>query len=171
MKSTAKLKYLRIAPRKVRMVSDLIRRKKVEDAQSILRFAIKKGSSPLLKLLNSAIASAKHNFNALESNLYVAKITVDEGPKLKRMRPRAKGQGYPIHKKTSHVTLVLDEITPSALGAPGKKVQEKSGVGEGDKPAFAEATAGKPKFKIEKGTQGVSKQVREKGRIFRRIAI
>ncbi len=171
MKSTAILRDLRIAPRKVRMVSDLVRRKKVEDAQSILRFAIKKGSAPILKLLNSAIAGAKHNFNASENNLYIAKITVDEGPKLKRMRPRAKGQGYPIHKKTSHITIVLDEITPSE---PTKKMQEKGEIGEGKSasvPIAIGTTAGRPKFKLEKGVQASSKQVREKGRIFRRIAI
>ena len=170
MKSTAILRHLRIAPRKVRMVSDLIRRKKVEDAQSILRFAIKKGSAPLLKLLNSAIASAKHNFNAAENNLYIAKITVDEGPKLKRMRPRAKGQGYPIHKKTSHITIVLDEITQSE---PAKKMQEKGEavqVGQSSEQALRQAQ-GKPKFKLEKGIQTSPKQVREKRRIFRRIAI
>ena len=132
MKSTAILRHLRIAPRKVRMVSDLIRRKKVEDAQSILRFAIKKGSAPILKLLNSAVAGAKHNFNAKEDNLYVSKITVDEGPKLKRMRPRAKGQGYEIHKKTSHITIVVDEITPaegSKAGVAEVRLQQSVEVG------------------------------------------
>jgi len=117
---TAKLRYLRIAPRKVRLVADLIRGKTVEEAQTILNFTIKKTAQPLLKLLKSAIASAKHNYQLEESNLYISKITVDEGPKLKRWRARARGMTSEIQKKTSHVTLVLEEIVKK----PPKKVKK-----------------------------------------------
>ena len=110
MEVKAKLNYLRIAPRKVRMVTDLIRWKNVQQARNLLRFAIKKGSEPVLKLLDSAIASAKNNFHLDENNLFISKITVDEGPKLKRFRPRARGSANEIQKKTSHITIVLDEI-------------------------------------------------------------
>jgi len=110
MPVVAKLKYLRIAPRKVRLVADLIRGKSVEQAQTLLHFTVKKANEPLLKLLKSAIASARNNFQLQESNLYICKISVDEGPKYKRYMPRARGQAYEIQKKTSHVTLWLDEI-------------------------------------------------------------
>lgn len=117
---TAKLNYLRIAPRKVRLVADLIRGKSVGEAQTILNFTIKKGAQPLLKLLNSAVANAKNNFKLAEAKLFISKIEVNEGPKYKRMRPRARGQGYEIQKKTSHINLFLDEITKK----PKKKIKK-----------------------------------------------
>ena len=106
----SKLSYLRISPRKVRLIADIIEKKKAEEAQAILGFTIKKGAGPLLKLLNSAIASAKNDFQMEPSNLYISKIIVDEGPKYKRWRARSRGMASPIQKKTSHVTIVLDEI-------------------------------------------------------------
>lgn len=109
LKASAKLSYLRIAPRKVRLVADLIRGKSVEKAQTILNFTIKKAAKPILKLLKSAIINAKNNFQTDLKNLYISKITVDEGPKLKRIRPRARGQAYRIEKKTSHITIYLDD--------------------------------------------------------------
>lgn len=109
MEVTAKLRYLRIAPRKVRLVADLIRGKNVEQATHILSFTRKRAAKPILKLLNSAIANAINNFQLKKENLYIDKITVDEGPKLKRWRPRARGVAYEIQKKTSHITLVLKE--------------------------------------------------------------
>ena len=108
MSVTAKLNHLRIAPRKVRMVADLIRGKSVEDAEKILQFQIKRGAEPMLKLLKSAMANAKQGHLA-ENKLYISKITVDEGPKLKRSMPRSRGRAYPIQKKTSHITIFLDE--------------------------------------------------------------
>lgn len=107
----ARLRYLRIAPRKVRLVADLIRGKPVREAETILRFQIKRGAEPVRKLLQSALANAKNNFKISEENLFISKITVDEGPKLKRWRPRARGRASPIQKKTSHITLVLEEKT------------------------------------------------------------
>lgn len=105
---TAKLNYLRIAPRKVRLVADMLKQKKVAEAKALLRFNLKKGARPIAKLLNSAVANAKNNFNLKEDDLRVAKITVDEGPKLKRWRPRSRGRAMEIQKKTSHITLVLE---------------------------------------------------------------
>lgn len=106
----AELNYLRIAPRKVRLVADLIRGKPVKEAQSILEFTVKKAANPLLKLLKSAIANAKHNFNLDENKLFISKLLVNEGPKLKRIMPRARGRAATIQKKTSHIILVLDEL-------------------------------------------------------------
>lgn len=107
MEVIAKLKYLRIAPRKVRLVADLIRGKKIKEAQMLLDFSQKKATRPLRKLLDSAVANAKNNLKLEEKDLYILKITVDEGPKLKRWRPRARGRATEIQKKSSHITLVL----------------------------------------------------------------
>lgn len=139
---TARLRYLRIAPRKVRMVADIIRGKSVEEAQNILNFTVKKSVNPLGKLLNSAIASARNNFQLDPSSLYISKITIDEGPKYKRFMPRARGQAYEIQKKTSHITLVL-----SAKGGKAKKLAKSEEIG---KSAYAKAAADKaekPRFK------------------------
>ena len=163
MSVVAKLHYLRIAPRKVRLVADLIRGKSVEEAQTILNFTVKKATQPLLKLLNSAIANAKNNFQLEESNLYISRITVDEGPKYKRWRARARGRASEIQKKTSHVNLYLDEIVkkPKKI-KKGKKLEEVEKIEEVPK-------IEKPKFKPEKE---IAKPKIEKGikRIFRRKA-
>jgi large subunit ribosomal protein L22 len=103
------LNNLRIAPRKTREVADLIRGKSVTDAKKVLEFTIKRAASNFLKLLESGIDSALNNFKANESSLYIKKITVDEGPKLKRFFPMSRGRGYPIMKRTSHITIVLSE--------------------------------------------------------------
>ena len=123
MKIIAKLRYLRIAPRKVRLVIDLIRGKKIEEAKTILNFATKRGSLPVLKLLNQAIANAKNNFQLDQTNLFISEIKVDEGPKLKRWRARARGQAYEIQKKTSHISLTLDEIVKEK-----RKTKKNKGV-------------------------------------------
>ena len=111
MEIKARLKYLRIAPRKVRLVADLIRGEKATEAQAILRYVNKRASLPLLKLLNSALASAKNDFQIEAKDLYVKKITVDEGPKLKRWRAQARGITHEIQRKSSHINIVLDELT------------------------------------------------------------
>jgi len=104
------LSNLRTAPRKVRLVVDLVRGKKVAEARSLLEFAVKKSSEPILKLLNSAIASAVNDLKLKEADLYVSKITVDEGPKLKRSHPMSRGRAYPILKRTSHINLTVSEL-------------------------------------------------------------
>ena len=105
------LNNLRIAPRKVRLVADMIRNKKATEARTLLEFTVKKPAQILLKLLNSALAAAENNFHAAEDSLYISKITVDEGPKLKRMFPVSRGRAHLIIKRTSHVTLILSEKT------------------------------------------------------------
>ena len=126
MQVVAKLNYIRIAPRKVRLVVNLIRRKKIEDAQAILNFDVKKASQPLLKLLNSAVANARNNFQLEPNNLYISKITVDEGRKFKRWRARSRGRAAEIQKKTSHITLVLEEIKPAKKTKKVRKTKELS---------------------------------------------
>jgi len=109
MEVKAKLRYLKIAPRKVRLVIDLLRGKDIEKARNELKFSAKRSAKPLLKLLESAIANAKNNFDLKEENLYIKKIVADEGPKLKRWRPRAYGRATQILKRSSHVTIILSE--------------------------------------------------------------
>lgn len=103
---TAKLNYLRIAPRKTRSVADLIRGLSVNDAEAQLLVQRRRPSKALLKLLRSAVANAKNNkMNA--DHLFIKEIRVDGGPMLKRYLPRARGSASPLQKKMSHVTLVL----------------------------------------------------------------
>lgn len=159
MAVTAKLRYLRIAPRKVRLVADLIRGKSTSEAETILRFTIKKAAQPLLKLLKQGMANAKNNFQIDPTNLYIQKITVDEGPKYKRWQARARGQASQIQKKTSHVTIVLNQLTKKAKRVKKvkekiKKVKKEKKVTKPEKPKFRpEIEARKPK--IEKGLKRV----------------
>ena len=109
MESRATAKYLRISPQKVRLVVDLIRGKKVSDAQTILLYTRKYAASLVRKVLNSAIANAKQNVSMDENILFVKEIYVDQGPSLKRWRARAQGRAASIKKRMSHITVVLSE--------------------------------------------------------------
>ena len=108
--ATAKATYIRIAPRKVQIVLDLIRNQPADKAMAILKYTPKAACEPLMKLLKSAIANAENNTNMDVSKLYVAECSVSQGPTLKRIRPRAQGRAFRINKKTSHITLVLKEM-------------------------------------------------------------
>lgn len=109
MEVTAKLSNLRISPRKVRLVADLIRGFSVKEARNRLSFLVKRTSLPMLKLLNSAAANAQHNFKLHPEDMYISRIFVDGGPVLKRTMPRAMGRAYIIRKRTSHIHLTLSE--------------------------------------------------------------
>lgn len=107
---TAKLNHYRMGPKKLRLIVDLIRGKRVLRAQNILGLLNKKGAEPMLKLLNSAVANAKHNHNLAVETLIVKSVMVDGGPVLKRFMPKAHGRATPVRERTSHVSLVLDEM-------------------------------------------------------------
>ncbi len=109
MEATAKVTFVRIAPRKVKIVLDLIRNQPVDKAMAILKHTPKAACEVLEKLLKSAIANAE-NKDMDTTKLYVAACSVDQGPTLKRIRPMSKGRAYRINKKTSHITLVLKEV-------------------------------------------------------------
>mgnify|MGYP001244128426 FL=1 len=109
MEVKASAKHVRIAPRKVRVVVDLIRGKDIDEALAILRNTPKAASPLVEKVLKSAVANAEHNYDLNADNLYVAKAFVDQGPTLKRYRARARGMATRILKKTSHITLMLAE--------------------------------------------------------------
>lgn len=108
MEATAKVTYVRIAPRKVQIVLDLIRNKPCDEAMAILKHTPKAACEPLAKLLKSAMANAEYKDMDV-SKLYVAACNVGPGPILKRIRPRAQGRAYRINKRTSHISIVLKE--------------------------------------------------------------
>src|SRR5213075_3172879 len=120
MEATATLRYLKASPQKVRLVADLVRGKKVDEALSILRFTKKSSAKDLLKLLRSAVANAEDKEANVDSDdLVVSKIYVNEGPREKRVQPAPMGRAYRIQKRKAHVTVhVSDEV---------KAVNERSG--------------------------------------------
>ncbi|GAB6934799.1 50S ribosomal protein L22 [Calditerricola yamamurae] len=120
MEARAIARYVRIAPRKARLVVDLIRGKDVGEAFAILRHTPKKAAPIVEKLLKSAIANAEHNHNMDPKKLYISKIYVDEGPTMYRIRPRAQGRAYRIRKRTSHITVVVAEKQPKAVAQPAE---------------------------------------------------
>ena len=109
METQANARYIRIAPRKARYVADLIRGKKAEDALNVLAFSPRKASRLIAKLVKSAIANAGQNESIDVDTLFIKKIFINGGPMLKRFRPRAMGRATTVRKRTSHITVVLDE--------------------------------------------------------------
>lgn len=109
MEAKAVARTVRIAPRKARLVIDLIRGKHVNEALSILQLTPKAASPIIEKVLKSAIANAEHNYDMDAENLFISKAYVNEGPTLKRYRPRAQGRATQINKRTSHITIVVSE--------------------------------------------------------------
>jgi large subunit ribosomal protein L22 len=109
MEAKAVAKYVRISPQKARLVVDLVRGKKVEEAQKVLTFTPKKAAGLVGKVLKSALANATQNPNIDEKILFIKAIYVDGGPSLKRWRARAQGRAAGIKKRTSHITVILDE--------------------------------------------------------------
>lgn len=109
MEAKAIARYIRISPRKVRIVIDLIRGKQIGEAFAILKYTPKAASEVVEKVLKSAVANAEHNFNMDVEKLYVAEVYADQGPTLKRIHPRSRGQAFSILKRSSHVTVVVKE--------------------------------------------------------------
>jgi large subunit ribosomal protein L22 len=124
MEARAQARYARVTPRKARRVVDLIRGLPAAEARAVLRFAPQAASEPVGKVLASAIANAEHNFRLDTDTLFVSRAYVDEGPTLKRFRPRAQGRAYRINKRTSHITVIVesrDEESPA--GGTKKKTR------------------------------------------------
>ena len=159
-KQIAKLNYLRMTPRKVRAVADLIKGLPVHEAEAQLMSMRRRAAVPLLKLLRSATANIKNGKRADEEKFYVESARVDQGPMLKRSLPRARGMATPIHKKMSHVTLVLAEkpdlAPPRFKIVVPKKVKLPPGEG---KPA---------KKKVERAEKEITEPKKKPG-FFRRI--
>jgi large subunit ribosomal protein L22 len=111
----ASLRHLRTSPTKVREVLGLIRGREIDDARERLRFSTRGPAGEVLKLLDSAVANAENNQSLPEDELFVARAYADEGPTLKRWRPRARGRGTRIRKRTSHITIVLSRFSDDEL--------------------------------------------------------
>jgi large subunit ribosomal protein L22 len=110
MEARAQARYVRVTPMKARRVVDLIRGLPAVDAQAVLRFAPQAASEPVGKVLDSAIANATNNHDLDAAKLVITEAYVDEGPTMKRFRPRAQGRAYRIRKRTSHITVVLTQV-------------------------------------------------------------
>ena len=179
MEVKASLKYLRIAPRKVRLVADLIRGLDVEEAKSLLSLERKRAAKSLLKLLNSAISNAKNNFHLSEDNLYIKTIRVDQGPTLKRYFPRAQGRATLIQKKTSHIFIELAEGQKKKKKKIEKKVEVRKPLSKEEEELLREIKKeGLPsKVKTKKEREEIKKPITSKPkislakRIFRRKSI
>ena len=141
MEARAQARYVRVTPMKARRVIDLIRGMNAADAQAVLRFAPQAASEPIGKVLDSAIANATNNHAMDARALVVSAAFVDEGPTMKRIRPRAQGRAYRIRKRSSHITVIVSDGTvqaPVAKAKPATKAADTS-----DKPVAKKATAKK----------------------------
>jgi len=171
MEVKASLKYLRMSPRKVRLTANLIKGLDVKEAEYQLKSSNKRPSPEILKLLKSAVKNAEHNFNLSYDNLFVYQIKVDQGPTLVRYMPRARGVANEIRKRSSHITLILKEKSPSA-----KKEEKKEEISEKEektKETILKETKKERKAGVKEETkkERVKTPVLARQRVFRRKAI
>jgi ribosomal protein L22 len=106
----ASARYVRVAPRKARLIADQVRGMHIESARALLQFSPRGAAHPIHKLINSAAANAENNHDLIGDEMRIASITVDEGPTLRRFRPRAMGRATPINKRTSHIRVALTPV-------------------------------------------------------------
>ena len=116
MEARAQARYARVTPMKARRIVDVVRGMKAEEAAAMLRFAPQAAAEQVRKVLESAMANAENNDGAARDQLWVAQAYVDEGPTLKRFRPRAQGRAYRIRKRTSHITVIVESRIPATKG-------------------------------------------------------
>lgn len=109
LEAKAVARYIRISPRKVRPVIDLIRGKKIDEALAVLRYTPNRAAGAITKVVNSAVANAENNLQLSKDDLFVKACYVDEGPSLRRLMPRAQGRADIIRRRTSHITVVVGE--------------------------------------------------------------
>jgi large subunit ribosomal protein L22 len=147
-RARATARYVRMTPMKVRRVVDLIRGMEAREALSVLKFAPQAASEPVAKVLASAVANAEHNQNLDPASLVVTVAYVDEGPTLKRFRPRAQGRAFRINKRTSHITIEVESVAtaaPAKKAAPAKATKapaKKAAPAKATKATAAPADAG-----------------------------
>ncbi len=143
MEARAQARYVRVTPMKARRVIDLIRGMNAADAQAVLKFAPQAASEPIGKVLDSAIANATNNHAMDARGLVISAAFVDEGPTMKRIRPRAQGRAYRIRKRSSHITVIVSDGVPKATFAqPTQAAVKKADVQ--DVPAKAAPAAKAP---------------------------
>ena len=160
MEARAQARFVRVTPMKARRVVDLIRGLPAADAQAVLRFAPQDASDPVGKVLDSAIANATNNHNLDPASLVVAEAYVDEGPTMRRFRPRAQGRAFRIRKRTSHITVVLETLdaappvkaqkSSSAKKSTSAKAAPKAAPKATDKPKAADKPTATDEAKSEK---------------------
>lgn len=121
MEARASARFVRVTPMKARRVVNMIRGMSAPEAQAVLRYAEQGASEPVGKLLQSAMSNASNNLNLDPNSMYVAEAFVDEGPTMKRIRPRAQGRAYRINKRTSHITLILEPAGSAPRRKPGRR--------------------------------------------------
>ena len=150
MEARAQARYVRVTPMKARRVIDLIRGMNAADAQAVLKFAPQAASEPIGKVLDSAIANATNNHAMDARALFVSAAYVDEGPTMKRIRPRAQGRAYRIRKRSSHITVILSDglepvvqVKPKADAKPAKPAKPAKADDAAEKPAAKKTTAKK----------------------------
>ena len=119
-------KYIRISPKKARLVADVVRGQNAVRALTTLKFMPKKAAGIVYKALNSAVANATNNFGLTREDLVISKITIDQGPSLKRFRPRSKGMASALLKRTSHVTVVVSAEAPKKAKQTENPVEAKA---------------------------------------------
>ncbi len=166
----AKARYIRIAPRKVRVLADVVRGMKAEEALNQLRFIPKGASGPMEKLLRSAIANAEHNFSLDRGSLKIVKVAVDGGPVLKRFRPRAFGRAVPIRRRTSHITVILEGRSAVKTEKRKTKTELVPRLEKTKEPEDKIADKEQPEFKVEKSV-GKERKASLVRRLFRRKSI
>jgi len=152
---TVRLKNYKQSPRKVRLVADMVRGKKADDAMISLSFVPHKASDSIQKLLKSAIANAANNHGIESSDLIIKELRVDQGVTAYRFRPRARGRAFPIRKRSSHIILSLD--SKEGVDLTKKKVEEKKEVA---KKAAPKKTAVKKTAAKKKVTKKVTKETK-----------
>lgn len=165
MESRASARFVRITPMKARRVVNLIRGLSAREAQAVLKYAEQAASETVGKVLNSAMANAKNNLNVDPATLYVAEAFVDEGPTMKRIRPRAQGRAYRIDKRTSHITLILEPQGSAPRRKPGRrpnKPKAKQSVETKKVQAVAKATPAKATAPVEAVTKAPAKKTAKK---------
>ena len=165
MEARAQARFVRVTPMKARRVVDLIRGLPAADAQAVLRFAPQDASEPVGKVLDSAIANATNNHNLNPASLVVAEAYVDEGPTMRRFRPRAQGRAFRIRKRTSHITVVLEDLDAREPVAPKKAAAKKAAPKKGaDEAAPKKAAAKKaaPKKGADEATEATPKKAAAK---------
>jgi len=168
MEARAQARYVRVTPMKARRVIDLIRGMQAGDAQDVLRFAPQAASEPVGKVLASAIANATNNHGMQARDLVIAQAFVDEGPTLKRIRPRAQGRAYRVGKRTSHITVVVSDgvvieqdVRPAKAKAatpPAPKTDEEPA----EKSTAKKSTAKKSTAKKSTAKKSTAKKTSEK---------
>lgn len=155
----AQVRYLRMSASKVRIVLDLIRGKSVTEANQILHFSERGSSKDIQKVLRSAVANAQHNDEQVADELFVSACFADEGPTLKRFRPRARGRAGRIHKQTCHVTLIVSRMDEDVLDRMRDKAAGRSNAGSTDRKARVAKSRGEEVAETEASTEAEASEV------------